>query len=98
MHALAGWATDSGIEDGIDADDKVFPVGQFRKSWAKLRRNARLEHIVFHDLRHHFASTLVLLGKPLSVVKELMGHKHISTTELYLSVRMEDKFEAVELL
>lgn len=51
-----------------------------------------------HHLRHHFASTLVLRGVPLNVVQRLLGHRDLATTQIYLSVRTEDAFEAVNLL
>lgn len=36
-----------------------------------------------HTLRHTFASHLVMSGKPLKTVQELMGHASIKTTEIY---------------
>lgn len=51
--------------------------------------------IHFHSLRHSFASNLVRKGVPIIVVKELLGHASISTTQIYSHVRREDLVEAV---
>ena len=40
--------------------------------------------VTFHGLRHSFATHLVDTGVPLHVVKDLMGHNSIKTTEVYL--------------
>ena len=37
----------------------------------------------FHDLRHTFCSNLVQSGMDVSVVRMIMGHKHLSTTQKY---------------
>lgn len=82
----------------VKSDRLVFPVRSIESSWTTFRKRAGLEHIEFKTLRHHFASTLVLRGVALSTVMKLMGHTNIETTQRYLSVRTEDKFEAVNLL
>jgi integrase len=41
------------------------------------------QKVVFHSLRHTFASWLVQDGVDLYTVKELMGHEHIDMTERY---------------
>lgn len=56
------------------------------------------EKIVFHSLRHTFASWLVQRGVPLQVVSSLLGHKSIKTTERYAHLAPEQGRAAVALL
>ncbi|MDJ0709560.1 MAG: site-specific integrase [Woeseiaceae bacterium] len=97
LEDLRHWNNLSGREH-MDDEDFVFPFRSFKRSWTSFREMAGLEHIVFHELRHNFASQLVLRGTPIPVVSELMGHTDIKTTSIYLSVREDEKFKAVELL
>jgi site-specific recombinase XerD len=46
--------------------------------------------VTFHGLRHSFATHAVENNVPLHVVKELLGHSSIKTTEVYLHI--SDKF------
>jgi site-specific recombinase XerD len=54
--------------------------------------------IHFHTLRHSFASNLVQRGASLYVVKELLGHEDISTTQIYSHLKKENLVEAICLL
>src|SRR5690554_6997514 len=62
-----------------------------------LLEDAELEGFRFHDLRHHFASRLVMAGADLYVVKELLGHATIAMTERYAHLAPEHKAAAVAL-
>lgn len=54
------------------------------KQFKKAVRSAKLnDSIHFHSLRHSFASNLVQRGVDLYVVKELLGHEDIKTTQVY---------------
>jgi integrase len=52
----------------------------------------------FHDLRHDFCSKLVQEGVDLYVVKELVGHKDISTTQRYSHLNPDRLKKAVSSL
>lgn len=92
-------------EQNLDADDLVFynpktkeRLTNIRKSWGNLMAAARLSKFRFHDLRHTFASNLVMKGADLYTVKELLGHSSIETTQHYAHLAPEHKARAVELL
>ena len=61
-----------------------------------MRNRAKLNDFRFHDLRHSFASKLVLAQVDLYTVKELMGHSTIQMTERYAHLAPEHKASAVE--
>lgn len=55
---------------------------------------------IFHCLRHTFATTLCLSqGIPLSTVSKMLGHKQITTTQIYAQttpIMIEDAIDRVE--
>jgi integrase len=61
-------------------------------------RRAALLDFTFHDLRHTFASRLVMAGVDLTTVKELMGHKTIAMTLRYAHLAPGHKRAAITVL
>ncbi|MCB9035959.1 MAG: tyrosine-type recombinase/integrase [Lewinellaceae bacterium] len=51
--------------------------------------------ITIHGLRHSFATHLVERGVSLHKVKQLLGHEHLKTTEVYLHLA-QDFFQKVQ--
>ncbi len=69
------------------------------KQFKKIIRKANLsDDIHFHTLRHSFASILVQRGVSLYVVKELLGHEDIKTTQVYSHLTQVSLSYAVNLL
>ena len=64
--------------------------------WPKVRRQAGLEGVRLHDLRHSFASHAVMQGVPLPVVSRLLGHAHPRMTFRYAHVSDRETEAAAE--
>jgi integrase len=65
-------------------DVRLFPgLVTVRGDWLKICRQAGLEGLRVHDLRHSYASFLVSAGLSLPVIGALLGHTAPSTTARY---------------
>lgn len=51
--------------------------------WNRVRREAKLEDVRLHDLRHTYASLLASHGLSLPVIGALLGHTQAATTDRY---------------
>lgn len=69
-----------------------------RDALVRICRRAQVKAVKPHDLRHTFASHLVMRGVPLKAVQELLGHANIEMTMVYAHLTPDFREEAVARL
>jgi integrase len=69
-----------------------------RHWFQRVLKEAGIQDFTWHDLRHTFASRLVMAGVGLRSVQELMGHKSINVTARYTHLEPSQQLAAVEKL
>jgi len=70
----------------------------FKRSFNSALRRAGIKDFKFHDLRHTFASHLIMAGVDITTVKELLGHKTLTMTLRYAHLAPSHKVKAMKIL
>tara|TARA_R110002073_G_scaffold38346_5_gene110045 strand:+ start:7786 stop:9033 length:1248 start_codon:yes stop_codon:yes gene_type:complete len=97
---LTAWLLQRGGEPG----ERVFPsddggrLDNVRNSWSSILADAGITAFRWHDMRHDFASRLVMRGVPLNTVRDLCGHADLNTTLRYAHLAPDHKSSAVALI
>lgn len=73
-------------------------ISEIKTAWGALLTDAKIDGFRWHDMRHHFASRLVMAGVDLNTVRELLGHGDLKMTLRYAHLAPEHKAAAVEKL
>jgi len=74
------------------------PYKDIRGTFQSALKKAGIKDFRFHDLRHTFASHLVMAGVDLKTVQELLGHKSFQMTLRYSHLCPDHKRRAVNTL
>jgi integrase len=72
------------------------PLVKIHHFWASATKQAGIEGVRIHDLRHSFASVLASGGASLVLIGQLLGHTQAATTQRYSHLLDAVQREAVE--
>ena len=98
LSVLTEWKEQGLTSNYVFEGDEGKPLTDIKKGWNKVLDEAKVESFRFHDLRHHFASKLVMAGVDLNTVRELLGHSDLKMTLRYAHLAPEHKAAAVNLI
>jgi integrase len=96
---LQAWEAQQADTNGyVFATQSGERIKSVREEWLATIKAARVKDFRWHDMRHDFASKLVMAGADLNTVRELMGHSSLDMTLRYAHLAPEHKAAAVTLL
>ena len=78
--------------------DNGRPYKSVKRSFNSALRKANIRDFVFHDLRHCFASHLIMAGIDITTVSKLLGHQNIKMTLRYAHLAPAHLAKAVDVL
>ena len=76
--------------------DPSRPRGDRLRLWYRVQREAGIEDVRLHDLRHTHASHAVMNGVPVPVVSRMLGHSNVRMTLRYAHLGDREVEEAAE--
>ncbi len=88
-----------GVEsDYVFTDKDGNPYKSIKRSFGTACKRAGIHDFRFHDLRHTYASQMVMNGIDITTVKDLLGHKSLKMTLRYAHLAPGHKIKAVNML
>lgn len=98
LQVLKSWREQSENPELVFVNKDGQRFDNVNKAWRGILNAANITNFRWHDMRHHFASRLVMVSVDLNTVRELLGHSDMSMTLRYAHLAPEHKASAVEKL
>jgi len=92
-----GYSSNPGDSFLVSRKGSKFTPMQVDRIMIKARKKTKLDFVVTpHSLRHTFAMKILAATDNIILVKDLLGHRDIRTTQIYLSASRQAMRDAVE--
>ena len=102
IYILSSWREQS---QRTGKNDLIFPsaktggrMQEIKTAWKNVLEDAEISDFRWHDMRHDFASQLVMRGVDLNTVRELLCHSDLKMTMKYAHLSPESKLNAAQVL
>lgn len=80
----------------FDLPKSMATVEMYIKIWAEFAQIDK--HVTFHTARHTFAVSILTCGGDIYTLSKLLGHKKITTTQIYADILEDTKKNTMSLL
>lgn len=74
----------------VDENKNQMSTNALRLFFKYLKKTCNIQVLSPHKLRHYYATNIYNKSKDISLVKDLLGHKSIQMTQIYLDINNED--------
>ena len=98
VSVLEHWKKQAGKSHYVFPNQEGGRLEDVKSAWLRLLERAKIDGFRWHDMRHDFASRLVMAGVHLNTVRDLLGHSDIKMTLRYAHLAPGTKAAAVELI
>lgn len=87
----------------VEGNPYVFPglngtghLHDMKRAWDRIRVNAGIHDVRFHDLRRTVGSWLAGSGESLHLIGKVLNHRDVSTTAIYARLNLDPVRQALE--
>jgi site-specific recombinase XerD len=93
-----GHDSPASVKQRMKAANEPMPHNSLQRLLVLARKELNLPEATPHTLRHSYATHMIEAGASLKLVQTLMGHKNLSTTEIYLHLTLQSEESALRLM
>ena len=87
------------LQEGVHEEGRPFDPSLLSHEFTRFTKKTGLENVRFHDLRHTFASLMLLRGAKPKVISEALGHASVAfTMDVYSHIIEGMQEDAMALL
>jgi integrase/recombinase XerD len=97
-NAGRGSNDEAAVKRRMKAATGPMPHNSLQRLLVEAREELNLPQATPHTLRHSYATHMIEAGASLNLVQALLGHKNLSTTEIYLHLTLHSEQSALRLM
>ena len=90
--------SEASVKRRMKVATEPMPHGSLQRLLIVARKALNLPQATPHTLRHSYATHMIEAGASLNLVQALLGHKNLSTTQIYLHLTLQSEQSALRIM